>query len=285
MLNAINDLELERRIKDWLEEDMPFGDITTEYILDKSTMGCGQLIAKEKGILCGVDVFKKVYHCLDPSVAVIHDVVDGDMVSPGQLIGEIKGSMNSILKGERVGLNILQHLSGIATRASLYAKEVEGLQTVIVDTRKTTPGFRSLEKYAVRVGGCVNHRYSLSDAVLIKDNHIAGAGSIMKAVKAVRQHIPHTVKVEVEVETLDEVNEALQADVDIIMLDNMTVNEMSKAVQYVRNTVNKSISLEASGNMTLERIREVAKTGVDIISVGALTHSVKALDISLKFKK
>jgi len=209
-------------------------------------------------------------------------VKDGDRVTSGTLLAVIEGPMHAILKGERTALNIIQRLSGIATQASAYADEVRDLAVKIVDTRKTTPGLRYFEKMAVRLGGCTNHRLSLSDAVMIKDNHIIAAGSISKAVASVRMQMPYTAKIEVEVDNMPELTEAIDAKVDIIMLDNMTLEEMRDAVGYVRDAVGHTIILEASGNMTLDRIREVALTGVDIISVGALTHSVKALDMSLK---
>lgn len=285
MKGAINYIELRRNIENWLEEDMPFGDVTSDSILDPCRIGEGNLIAKEKGILCGMEIFSMVYECIDREVKLEAYSTDGDLVDSGQLIAQIRGPIASILKGERLGLNLLQRLSGIATMANQYREILEGYSTIVVDTRKTTPGLRSLEKYAVRVGGCVNHRYSLSDAVLIKDNHIAGAGGIKQAVCKAKESIAHTMKIEVEVENLVELQEAIDADVDIIMLDNMDTETMKKAVETVRSSVRPNIRLEASGNMTAQRLIEVAKTGVDLISVGALTHSVKALDISLKFVK
>lgn len=282
-MSSLNKFELERNLKNWLEEDMPFGDITSDNIFDKQ-IGSGKLIAKEAGIICGLDIVGKVYEILDEQVILTLELQDGDLVEVGQIIGTISGPMASILKGERLGLNLLQRLSGIATMSYKYTEMIKAYPCQIVDTRKTTPGLRSLEKYAVRVGGATNHRYSLSDAVLIKDNHIAGAGSIKKAVEMVKRHIPHTVKIEVEVENLGEVAQAIEAGVDIIMLDNMTNSMTSEAVKLIRRSPLK-ITIEASGNMTIDRLEEVAKTGVDIISIGALTHSVSALDISLKFKK
>lgn len=281
---GLNQFELERNLRAWLEEDMPFGDITSDYIFTDQQIGAGDLIAKEDGVLCGIEIYRKVYALLDPSVAIVSRLKDGDNLQKGQIIGSIKGPTASILKGERLGLNLMQRLSGIATMSKLYSSTLEGYNTEIVDTRKTTPGLRSLEKYAVRVGGCTNHRFSLSDAVLIKDNHIAGAGSIQEAVDKVKKNIAHTVKVEVEVENLNEVQEAIKAKVDIIMLDNMTNDMTLDAVKMIRKE-DAHITIEASGNMTLDRIKEVAATGVDIISIGALTHSVRALDISLKFTK
>lgn len=282
-MNIINELELEQNLKRWILEDMPFGDVTSDNIFTDQKAS-GQLIAKENGILCGLAIFRKVYAILGNDVSIMSDLSDGDMLNVGDVIGTISGPMADVLKGERLGLNIMQRLSGIATMSHKYSAMINDYKTKIVDTRKTTPGLRSLEKYAVKIGGASNHRFSLSDAVMIKDNHIAGAGSIKKAIQLVRDAIPHTMKVEVEVESISEVRLALEAGADIIMLDNMS-NEMTiEAVSLIRE-FSKSIIIEASGNMTLDRLVEVAKTGVDIISVGALTHSVNALDISLKFIK
>lgn len=276
--------ELERNLRNWLEEDMPFGDITSDYIFDDTMTGTGELIAKEEGVICGTQIFAKIYELIDRAVEIEFSVNEGDRVSVGDVIGVVNGPMAGVLKGERLGLNLMQRLSGIATMSATFSDLVKDLPTVIVDTRKTTPGLRSLEKYAVRVGGCTNHRYSLSDAVMIKDNHISGAGGIAEAVTLVREHIPHTVKVEVEAETLTEVQSCIDAGADIIMLDNMDNDMTREAVGMIRKA-GKGITIEASGNMTMDRIRGVAETGVDVISIGALTHSVKAMDISLKFAK
>lgn len=284
-MKGLNVFELERNIKMWLEEDMPFGDITSDHVLDENQLGSGQFIAKENGIICGLPVLEKIFMMIDKEVKIEFFKKDGDLIQIKDVIATISGPIGSILKGERLALNLIQRMSGIATMAKAYAQATEGTSTKVVDTRKTTPGLRSLEKYAVRIGGCVNHRYSLSDAVLIKDNHIAGAGSITLAVEKARKYIAHTVKVEVETETLDEVKEAIMSGADIIMLDNMDLATMTSAVEKIRKAVGKHVTIEASGNMTIDRIPEVARTGVDIISVGALTHSVNALDISLKFKK
>lgn len=279
MLGPINHHNLQKNILTWLEEDMPYGDITSQNILASNTNTTATLIAKENGTLCGLEVFEMVFKALDTSITFHSELTDGDRVTQGSVIGTLTGSLTSILMGERLGLNLLQRLSGIATMCSLYAAQVKDSNTRIVDTRKTTPGLRELEKYAVRTGGCHNHRYSLSDAVMLKDNHIKAAGSITDAVNQVRSAIPHTTSIEVEVESLDGLREALDAKADIIMLDNMSNEMMSEAV---RITDGKAI-LEASGNMTLERLKDVSATGVNIISVGALTHSVTAMDISLKF--
>jgi len=280
---GINDFELKDAIKKWLIEDMPYGDLTSDAIFDKQ-IGEGKLLAKERGVLCGLEVFQKIYQIIDSSVTIEMKKVDGDVIDQGEIIGLVKGPMVSILKGERLGLNLLQHLSGIATMARAYCNEVKEYSVRVADTRKTTPGLRQLEKYAVVTGGASNHRFSLSDGVMIKDNHISGAGSIAEAVRKVRDGIPHTVKIEVETETLDEVEEAVEADVDIIMLDNMSDATIAEAVCLIRRN-KRNILIEASGNMNIERMAQVASLGVDIISIGNLTHSVSALDISLKFEK
>lgn len=275
---------LEKRIKEWLMEDMPFGDITTEAVVAKERTGEGFLIAKEEGVICGMDVYKQVYAMVDAKVALENYVCDGDFVKKGDKIAKVSGPMSGILQGERLGLNLMQRMSGIASTARKYSEKVEEYPTRVVDTRKTTPGLRDLEKYAVHIGGGHNHRYSLSDAVMIKDNHIAANDSIKEAVKKAKLAIPHTMKVEIEVENLEEYEQALEAGADIIMLDNMSLEDMRKAVQK-RQMEKRNVILEASGNMTLDRITDVAKTGVDVISVGALTHSVTSMDISLKFEK
>lgn len=290
MQTLYNNIAVLDDLKRWLHEDMPFGDITTDAIFTRSNLAKGDIVIKEDGIICGLELFQMIYDLIDSSgnankVHVELNVKDGDKVKAGQKIGAIRGPISTILKGERLALNLIQRLSGIATKAQRYANELEGLNTRVVDTRKTMPGLRSLEKYAVRMGGCSNHRFSLSDAVMIKDNHIAGAGSIQRAVQLVRKSVPYTAKIEVEIETLDELRQALEEGIDIVMLDNMDIDEMKEAVKTVKKSHNPNITIEASGNMTLERVKEVALTGVDIISVGELTHTVKALDISLKFNK
>lgn len=263
----------------FLKEDMPSGDITTDSIINSYSVSKGKFISKDEGIIAGLYIAKRVFQILDPSIAFVNRVSDGDQVKRGQVIAEIEGNTSAILKGERVALNLLQHLSGIATITHKFAKKIEGFPCKIADTRKTTPGLRLLEKYAVKVGGGSNHRISLSDGVLIKDNHIKAAGGIKRAVELARKNIPHTIKIEVETETIEEVIEALEAGADIIMLDNMSIPMMKEAVKII----NKKALVEASGNVNLDNIEEIAKVGVDIISVGSITHSVKALDISLKF--
>ena len=262
-----------------LKEDIGTGDITTESCVPADAVSHGYFKAKAEGVVCGVDVLRRGFALIDPDVKVTVLVKDGGRGKKGDVIAEIEGSSRSILTGERVSLNLLQHMSGIATAAAEASASVAGTKARIADTRKTTPGLRVLEKYAVKTGGGSNHRFNLSDGVLIKDNHILAAGGIKNAVEAVRKNIPHTLKIEVETETMDQVKEALAAGADIIMLDNMTVQQMKDAVDFIAGRART----EASGNMGERNLREVAETGVDIISIGALTHTVKALDISLKF--
>lgn len=267
-------------IRSALEEDCGNGDITTISTIPADAVAHGRYIAKEDGVLCGMEVVRAVFDELDPAIKLSVNFEEGQRFSRGDILAEVEGNARSVLTGERVGLNLLQHMSSVATMTADAVAKVEGYKAKITDTRKTTPGLRYLEKLAVRVGGGTNHRYNLSDGVLIKDNHIVAAGGITKAVEAARRTVPHTLKIEVEVETFDELNEALEAGADIIMLDNMTCEDMARAVEI---TGGRAV-LEASGNMGERDLKEVAATGVDIISIGALTHSVKALDISLKFK-
>lgn len=262
-----------------LEEDMNYGDITTDTLISDDQKSNAILIAKDKGIIAGCEVFSRVFYLMDKEVVIDFHRKDGDLVEQKDIIAHISGPTKSILKCERTALNIIQKLSGIATMTYSFVNNTNNMPVRIVDTRKTTPGLRALEKYAVRVGGGYNHRFNLSDAVMIKDNHIKAVGSIKKAVEIAKAKIPHTMKVEIEVENLDGLKEALNAEADIIMLDNMTINMMKEAVSIAKG---KAI-LEASGNVDLDRVKEIAETGVDIISVGALTHSVKAMDISMKF--
>ncbi|MBE6714762.1 MAG: carboxylating nicotinate-nucleotide diphosphorylase [Ruminococcaceae bacterium] len=267
-------------IKRALEEDAGNGDITTTSTIPESAVAFGRYIAKEDGVLCGMPVVRAVFDEIDENIELNIKVNEGERFKKGDILAEVRGNARCVLTGERVGLNLLQHLSAIATRTAEAVEKVQGYKAKITDTRKTTPGLRYLEKLAVRVGGGTNHRYNLSDGVLIKDNHIVAAGGITNAVKAARNAVPHTLKIEVEVEDFDQLNEALDAGADIIMLDNMSCEDMRKAVEIV----NGRAYLEASGNMGERELSEVAATGVDIISIGALTHSVKAMDISLKFK-
>ena len=273
----LNYLIIDDLINRALQEDMPFGDITTNATISETSSSRASVILKEDGIICGIPVFKRVYKLLG-DVEVSFDVNDGDFVKKGTVIGKVSGNTRNILKGERIALNLMQRMSGIATTTNRYAKELEGLNTQVVDTRKTTPLYRHLDKYSVRCGGGSNHRLSLSDSVLIKDNHIAAAGGIKNAVELAKKNSSFTTKIEVETETKEEVLEALESKADIIMLDNMTPEKASEMVKLIDG---KAIT-ECSGNITLETIRSYGETGVDFISCGALTHSFNVLDISLK---
>lgn len=257
-------------------EDIGDGDITTNNLIPPKANKTAILVAKETGIVAGLPVAEMVFKKFDKNVEWNEKVSDGSLINPGDVLVEFTGNYRALLTGERKALNFLQRLSGIATYAHLCMKEVEGTKVEILDTRKTLPGYRHLDKYAVRMGGASNHRFGLYDMVMIKDNHIQVAGGISQAVEAIRSKIPKSIKIEVETTDLEMVKEAIEADVDIIMLDNMSSKQMAEAVQII----NKRAKIEASGNMTLKRIRKVAGTGVDYISIGALTHSVKALDIS-----
>lgn len=275
----MNILALDKIIINALDEDMAWGDITTESTIPADAMSNARLIAKQEGIICGIDVFERVMQTVDKNTVMKKNFKDGQKVNKGDIIAEISGLSRSILLGERVALNLLQRMSAIATQTFELVEKVKGTNAKIADTRKTTPGLRMLEKYSVRMGGGSNHRYNLSDGVLIKDNHIVAAGGITNAVNSARNYIPHTVKIEVETENLEQVQEALDCKADIIMLDNMDIETMTKAVKLV----NGRALTEASGNMGEKDLYEVANTGVDIISIGALTHTVKAMDISLRF--
>lgn len=270
---------LDKILLNALEEDLGNGDITTLSVIPPENSAHGRYIAKESGVLCGIGIAKRVYELIDDQVEFKTYYTDGDYVEKGDVIAEVFGPAISLLSGERVGLNLMQRLSGIATRTAEAVKAVEGTKARITDTRKTTPGIRVLEKYAVRVGGGSNHRFNLADGVLIKDNHIAAAGSITNAVTMARKNAHHMLKIEVEIETFEQLEEALAVGADIIMLDNMNEEDMAKAVKIING---RAIS-EASGNMGERDLSKVAATGVDIISIGALTHSVHSMDISLKF--
>jgi nicotinate-nucleotide pyrophosphorylase (carboxylating) len=263
-----------------IQEDLGTGDITTNSVIPIEARANGKYIAKEDGILCGIGFAERVYSLLGSDYIFIKHKKDGDKVTKGEIIAEVSGLASLLLSGERIGLNIMQRLSGVATRTREAVDAVSGTNAKITDTRKTTPGMRVLEKYAVKIGGGVNHRFSLADGILIKDNHIIAAGSITAAVNCARASAPHTLKIEVETEELEQVKEALDAGADIIMLDNMTNDMMKDAVELIGG---RAIT-EASGNMGEKTLKDVAACGVDHISIGALTHSVKALDISLKFK-
>lgn len=268
---------LQPKIIEWLNEDVGSGDITTENIIPQQAKTVGLIQAKQRGIVAGINVAGLVFTTLAPDIEFTPMVEDGDEVEPHTVLAKIEGDAHVILTGERLALNLLQHMSGIATLTSSYARLAEGTKAHVVDTRKTLPGLRMLEKYAIRVGGGRNHRMGLYDAVMIKDNHIKVAGGIKEAVRMTRNEISHTVKIEVETETLDQVKEALEAGADIIMLDNMSIENIEEAVRLIDGRA----IVEASGGVTKERLPAIAKAGVDIISVGALTNSAPILDISL----
>jgi len=265
-------------IKRAISEDINYIDVATDYLLDENEVSKAKFIAKADGVLCGIEVAMRVFQLLDEQFTYTLYQKDGKNVKKGDIIAEISGRTIYLLKGERTALNLLQHMSGIATLTNECVKQIDGTDATIADTRKTLPGIRSLQKYAVTCGGGKNHRYNLSDCAMLKDNHIDAKGGITPAVKALREKIGHTVKIEVETRTLEEVKEALSAGADIIMLDNMDNDTMKEAVKIV----NKKALLEASGNLTPERLRSVALLGVDILSIGALTHSVSAFDISMR---
>lgn len=276
----LDKLYVDELIRKALTEDMPFGDITTDNTIKPGTMAKAVLIAKSDMVIAGIEIFERVFKLLDEETTFTKNMPDGCLVAEGSVFLEFEGEASILLKGERTALNILQHLSAIATKTAEFCKLVQDLPVKITDTRKTMPGLRQLEKYAVRAGGGSNHRFCLSDGVLIKDNHIKAAGGITQAVANVREAIPHTVKIEVETETLEQVQEALDARADIIMLDNMSLEMMSKAVKLIDGRA----QTEASGEVNLDRVRAIALTGVDLISVGELTHTVKAANISMRFR-
>lgn len=276
----LNQTALEQSIRAWLEEDIGMGDVTTMTTIPEASRSKGIIHVKDTGIVAGLPVAKAVFAVVDPALRFEARVSEGQAVTHGTVLAEVEGSTRSILLGERLALNLLQRMSGIATRTRQFVDRLEGLPTRLVDTRKTTPGHRMLEKYAVRVGGGYNHRFGLYDAVMIKDNHIKGAGGITQAIQSARAGIPHTMKIEVEVESFEQLEEALAAGPDIIMLDNMKPEQMKQAVQRMKSQA-PHIMVEASGSVSLENVRVMAETGVDVISVGRLTYSVQALDISL----
>ena len=271
---------IEELIQLALKEDIGPGDITTDNIVAPGTRGKGTIVAKQDLVIAGLQVAEKVFYALEPQIDFEVLYADGDRIATGSTVVRIEGTLGALLKGERTALNFLQRLSGIATQARAFVGEVAGTSVKLVDTRKTTPGWRVLEKYAVRIGGAHNHRMGLYDGVLIKDNHIAASGGIANAVKKVRQEISHLVKVEVEANTFEQVKAALAARADIIMLDNMDLEQIRQAVRMIDN---KAL-VEVSGGITRERLRELAQTGVDLISIGALTHSAVAVDLSMNIK-
>ncbi|MCH5321130.1 MAG: carboxylating nicotinate-nucleotide diphosphorylase [Eubacterium sp.] len=261
-----------------LKEDITSEDVSTNAVMPNDKQGKADLICKQDGIICGLDIFKRTFELLDSTSHFEPNFKDGDRVKSGDLLGIIYGDIKAILSGERTALNYLQRMSGIATLTREYVDELEGYSTTLLDTRKTTPNMRPFEKYAVTVGGATNHRYNLSDGVLLKDNHIGAAGSITKAIQMAKAYAPFVRKIEIETETLEQVKEALDAGADIIMLDNMDNDTMKKAVQMIDGKA----QTECSGNVTRARLKEIAEIGVDFVSVGALTHSAPIMDVSLK---
>lgn len=274
------DFELQRIIETALKEDIGTGDVTTRSTVAPETVAQAELVAKEDFVLAGIGVAEQVFRTLDPDVAFEALVEDGQQIRRGDVLAWIKGSAANLLQGERVALNLLQRMCGIATMTASFVREVEGTGATIVDTRKTMPGLRVLDKYAVRIGGGTNHRTALYDGVLIKENHTRAAGGIAVAIAKSRQMIPHTLKIEVETASLDDVAEALEAGADIILLDNMGLKQLEEAVALIGNRAKS----EASGGVNLDTVRAIAETGVDLISVGALTHSCRAADISMLFQ-
>lgn len=271
-------LQVDHLIREALQEDISSEDVTTNSVMKEAVQGEVELLCKQDGIVAGLDIFERVFWLLDEKTEVDFFCKDGDEVKNGQLMAKVTGDIRVLLSGERVALNYLQRMSGIATYTNSVVKLLDGTNTKLLDTRKTTPNMRIFEKYAVRVGGGFNHRYNLSDGVLLKDNHIGAAGSVTQAVKMAKEYAPFVRKIEVEVETLDMVKEAVEAGADIIMLDNMSAEEMKKAIQMIDGRA----ETECSGNVTKENISNVTAVGVDYISSGALTHSAPILDISLK---
>jgi nicotinate-nucleotide pyrophosphorylase (carboxylating) len=264
-----------------LKEDIGPGDITTDNLIDPQLKGKGFIIAKESRVVAGLNVAKQVFQYLDSEVIFRSEYDDGDFVKKGDALANVKGRLRALLSGERTALNFLQHLSGISTLVRSYMSELSDKNIRLVDTRKTTPGWRVLEKYAVRVGGAYNHRIGLYDGVLIKDNHIAAFGGIKKAIDHIRTRVSHLSKIEVEVSNLDQVKEALEANADVIMLDNMTIKQIKEATAFIDGRA----IVELSGNVTKSVLKSLADTGVDIISVGALTHSARCVDISMQISQ
>jgi len=276
----ITDQNLKKIIRDALSEDIGPEDVTSEATIPAESTSTAVMLAKQDLVLAGLEISRAVFHCLDPAIQVTTFAKDGDRMNAGTEIAKLSGNTRALLAGERVALNLLQHMSGIATLTAKYVEKVKGLKAEVLDTRKTLPGLRQLEKYAVRVGGGKNHRFGLYDGVLIKDNHIKASGGIIKAVERAKKKAHHMLKIEVETKTLDEVVEALGIGADIIMLDNMPIDMMREAVKLIGGRA----LVEASGNVTLETIWQIAETGVDFISSGSLTHSAPAADISMKIK-
>ena len=271
-------MQADKLIRMALQEDITSEDVSTNAVMRSAVKGTVDLIAKEDGIIAGLDVYARVFQILDEKTEISFNFKDGDAVKKGDLLGTVTGDIRVLLSGERVALNYLQRMSGIATYTKQVSKLLEGSKVTLLDTRKTTPNCRVFEKYAVRIGGGCNHRYNLSDGVLLKDNHIGAAGSVAKAVAMAKEYAPFVRKIEIEVETMEQVKEAVEAGADIIMLDNMTPEMMKEAVELIAGRA----QTECSGNITKENIAKILETGVDFVSSGALTHSAPILDISLK---
>ena len=276
----LNQFYVDNLIKEAISEDINYIDVSADYLIPENQRNDSYFVAKADGVLCGLDIAMRVFTLLDDTFTYTIHKNDGDEVKAGDLIVEFNGKTACLLKGERTALNIIQHMSGIATATNKAVKLCEGTNASVTDTRKTLPGLRALQKYAVVCGGGKNHRYNLSDGAMLKDNHIDAGGGITNAVKILRSKLGHMVKIEVETRNFDEVKEAVAAGADIIMLDNMNNDQMRECVAFIDGRA----KTEASGNITLDNIADVAKTGVDIISLGALTHSVKAFDISMKMR-
>ena len=275
---ATQKLNIDKLIMQALAEDITSEDITTNAIIREPKLAQVELICKEDGVLAGLDVYKRVFELIDDNAVLETTYKDGDEVKNGDLIAVVKADVRAVLSGERVALNYLQRMSGVASHTRRIVNMLKGSNTVLLDTRKTTPNNRIFEKYAVKIGGGSNHRYNLSDGILIKDNHIDAAGSITNAVKLAKEYAPFVRKIEVEVENMDMLKEALEAGADIIMLDNMTVDEMKEAVKYIDGRA----QTECSGNVTKEKVKDLIDIGVDFVSCGALTHSSPVLDYSMK---
>ena len=279
MINGVTmKISVDDYLLNTLKEDITYEDVSANAVMPEDKQGRADLICKQDGIICGLDVFRRVFELLDPRSRFESDYKDGDRVSKGDKIGVIYGDVKAILSGERTALNYLQRMSGIATITREYVDELSGCSATRLDTRKTTPNMRPFENYAVKVGGATNHRYNLSDGVLLKDNHIGAAGSVTRAIEMAKEYAPFVRKIEIETETLDQVKEAVEAGADIIMLDNMDNDTVKKAVELIAGRA----QTECSGNVTKERLREIAELGVDYISCGALTHSAPIMDVSLK---
>ena len=278
MNNITMKMQADELIRMALQEDITSEDVSTNAVMRSAVKGSVELLAKEDGIIAGLDVYARVFQILDEKTEISFNVKDGDSVKKGELLATVTGDIRVLLSGERVALNYLQRMSGIATYTNQVAKLLEGSKVTLLDTRKTTPNCRVFEKYAVRVGGGCNHRYNLSDGVLLKDNHIGAAGSVAKAVAMAKEYAPFVRKIEVEVETMEQVEEAVEAGADIIMLDNMTPEMMKEEVDFIAGRA----QTECSGNITKENIAKILETGVDFVSSGALTHSAPILDISMK---